>query len=282
MKRTAFLFLLPFFAAPAFAAGRIECNTLESRYIPGRIGYCALLPPSYDSQPARKFPVLYFLHGLGEDPSFLITSGGWRLVQDAQEQKRIREFVLITPQAGGSFYINSRDGRVKYEDFFIRDFIPQMEKRFRLLTTRAGRAVGGVSMGGYGALHLAFRHPQHFSAVSAHSAALIEKLPVFLSTPQSPRSRVLGAVFGIPPDTAFWNAHSPLELARTANLSGLKIYFDCGDQDGYGFDVGATALDETLTARKTPHEFHIYPGRHDPAYFAAHIPASLAFHSRSF
>src|SRR5438045_2739208 len=139
-----------------------------------------------------------------------------------------------------------------------------------------------VAMVGYGALHPAFRHPQLFSSVSAHSAALIEKLPAFVSTPQSPRSRILGGVFGIPPDIAFWNANSPLTLARSANLSGLNIYFDCGDQDDYGFDGGATALDKILTARKIAHEFHIYPGRHDPGYFAAHIPASLAFHSALF
>jgi len=206
----------------------------------------------------------------------------WNLVEDQREAGNLKDFLIATPAGGASFYINSKDGKVRYEDFLLREFFPFIEKKYRALPGRANRAISGVSMGGYGALHLAFRHPQLFSAVSAHSAALIEKLPVFLSTPQSPRSRVLGAVFGIPPDTAFWNAHSPLELARTANLSGLKIYFDCGDQDGYGFDAGATALDKTLTARKISHEFHIYPGRHDPAYFAAHIPASLAFHSRSF
>ena len=93
---------------------------------------------------------------------------------------------------------------------------------------------------------------------------------------------VLGSVFGIPPDTAFWEANSPLVLARSANLSGMKIYFDCGDGDDFGFEAGAAALDKILTARKIAHEFHIYPGRHDPAYFAAHIPASLSFHSRLF
>src|SRR5256884_9817982 len=80
---------------------------------------------------------------------------------------------------------------------------------------------------------------------------------------QSPRARVLGGVFGIPPDTAFWDANSPLVLAHSANLSGMKIYFDCGDQDDFGFEAGAAALDKILTARKIPHESHIYPGRHD-------------------
>jgi hypothetical protein len=71
-------------------------------------------------------------------------------------------------------------------------------------------------------------------------------------------------------------------IARTANLAGLRIYFDCGDQDDYGFEVGARALDKILSAHHIAHEFHIYPGRHDAVYFAAHLPASLEFHSRLF
>ncbi|HVH72196.1 MAG TPA: alpha/beta hydrolase-fold protein, partial [Candidatus Dormibacteraeota bacterium] len=198
------------------------------------------------------------------------------------ERGQLKPFLIATPRAGASFYINSRDRKTPYEDFLLEEFIPSIERHYRVHPGRADRAISGVSMGGYGALHLAFRHPQLFVAVSAHSAALIEKLPVFLSTPQSPRSRILGAVFGIPPDTEFWNANSPLELARSRSLSGLKIYFDCGDRDDYGFDTGAAALDKILTARKIPHEFHIYPGRHDVAYFAAHVPQSLAVHSRFF
>jgi S-formylglutathione hydrolase FrmB len=139
-------------------------------------------------------------------------------------------------------------------------------------------------MGGYGALHLAFRRPLLFSSVSAHSAALIDRLPNFLAgtVPNSPRSRVLGGVFGNPPDPSFWEQNSPIVMARTANLTALKIYFDCGDEDDFGFDSGAAALDKVLTSRRIPHEFHIYPGRHDATYFAERLPASMAFHARFF
>ncbi len=165
----------------------------------------------------------------------------------------------------------------------MQEFFPFIEKRYRAAPGRVNRAISGVSMGGYGALHLAFRHPQLFVSVSAHSAALIEKLPAFLgNAPQSPRARVLGGVFGAPPDPGFWEQNSPLTLARTANLAGLHIYFDCGDRDDYGFEAGAEALDKILTARHVPHEFHLYAGRHDAAYFAEHLPASLVFASKYF
>ena len=94
---------------PAFSAGRVQCASLASHYVPGPVGCCALLPPSYDSQPAKKYPVLYFLHGLGGDQTFLVNSGAWSIMEDAQEEKRIGELVIITPQAGTSFYINSKD-----------------------------------------------------------------------------------------------------------------------------------------------------------------------------
>lgn len=281
-----FLYLLCFLyfldLPASIATGRVECNTVPSKILARSVSYCVVLPPSFDADKARRFPILYELHGLGDNEQFFVHSGLWNLVEDQRERQELKDFLIATPAGGASFYIDSKDGKVRYEAFLLQEFFPFIEKKYRASAGRANRAISGVSMGGYGALHLAFRHPQLFSSVSAHSAALIEKLPAFVNGPQAPRSRVLGAVFGNPPDTAFWNANSPLTLARSANLAGLKIYFDCGDQDDYGFEAGAAALDKILTARKIAHEFHIYPGRHDPGYFAAHIPASLAFHSRLF
>ncbi len=269
------------------AAGRVECNSLPSKFLSRAVPYCIMLPPAFDADKARHFPILYLLHGLGDNEQFFIHSGEWNLVEDMREKGELKDFLIATPEGGASFYINAKDGKERYEDFLVQEFLPFIEKRYRASPGRANRAISGISMGGYGALHLAFRHPQLFSAVSAHSAALIEKLPVFLggAAPQSGqpnRARIFGGVFGSPPDPAYWNRESPITLARAANLAGLKIYFDCGDQDDYAFDAGAAVLDKVLTARHVAHEFHLYPGRHDPAYFAAHLPASLEFHALLF
>ena len=264
---------------PAFSAGRVQCASLTSHYVSGPVGYCALLPPSYDAQPAKKYPVLYFLHGLGGDHTFLVNSGAWSIIEDAQEEKRIGELVIITPQADTSFYINSKDGRVKYEDFFMREFIPEMEKRFRVLATRTGRAIGGISMGGYGALRFAFKYPQMFAAVAVHMPALMEELP--RGSGGAGVTAYMGSAFGRPADQTYWKANTPFAFARTANLRGLKIYFDCGDQDDFGFDAGTRELDKLLTARHVPHTTHIYPGRHNWQYVAQHIDESLKFDSQA-
>ena len=266
------------------ATGRVECNSLPSKILARPIPYCVLLPPSYDTNKEQRFPVLYFFHGLGDDEQMFVHTGGWNLVEDLWERKQLSEFLIVTPTAGATFYINSHDGKTRYEDFLVQEFLPGIEKKFRVKPGRVNRAVSGASMGGYGALHLAFRHPELFSSVSAHSPALIEKLPTFLAgvAPNSGRGRVLGSTFGIPSDPAFWDRNSPITIAKTAQLAGMKIYFDCGDEDDFGFESGAAALDRVLTSRKIAHEFHLYPGRHDWQYFAAHLPASLQFHGKFF
>jgi S-formylglutathione hydrolase FrmB len=279
-----FLLILCFTYSTSATTGRVECNSLPSKILAHPVNYCVILPPSYDADKTRKYPVLYFFHGLGDNEQMFIHAGGFNLVEDLWEHGQLGEFLIATPNAGGSFYINSRDGAVRYEDFLVQEFLPGIESRYRTRAGRANRAVSGVSMGGYGALHLAFRHPELFSSVSAHSPAIVDRLPAFTAPTQggSIRTRILGGTFGSPPDPAFWDRNSPLTLARTSNLAGLKIYFDCGDHDDFGFETGATALDRILTSRRIPHEAHIYPGRHDWPYFAEHLPASLQFHSKLF
>ena len=268
-------FLLLFHSAYALAAGRVQCAQVPSQSIGRPIPFCALLPPSYDSQPRKQFPVLYFLHGIGEDQTFLVTSGAWTIIEEAQEQKRLGEFVIITPAAGRSFYINSRDGRVRYEDFFMREFIPAMERSFRISRLRAGRGIGGVSMGGYGALRFAFKYPQMFSSVAALMPALMQSLPRGSSNLNL--TAFIGPAFGTPLDEGFWRANTPFVYARTANLSGLRIYFATGDQDEYGFDAGTRQLDQLLTSRHIPHLAHIYPGSHSGGFVAAHVEEALQF-----
>jgi S-formylglutathione hydrolase FrmB len=278
-----FVAFLSFAFINSAATGRVECNRLPSKILSRPVRYCIVLPPSFDADKTRQFPMLYFLHGLGDNEQFFLHSGAWNLTEDMRERGELKDFLIATPDADASFYINSKNGKDRYEDFLLLEFFPFIEKHYRVAPGRDHRAIAGISMGGFGALHLAFRYPRLFVSVSAHSAALIERLPAFLGpTPNSPRAHVLGAVFGNPPDPAFWDRNSPLTLARTANLNGLKIYFDCGNQDDYGFDAGTVALDKILSARRIPHEFHIYPGRHDAPYFAEHLPASLTFASRSF
>ena len=103
--------------------------------------------------------MLYFLHGLGDNQQSLINMGAWNLISDLRQQNKIGDFLIATPQGGGSFYINSADGRTRYSDFFLDEFLPFIERKYHTRTDRAGRAISGISMGGYGALPLRLRLP---------------------------------------------------------------------------------------------------------------------------
>ncbi len=286
MKKFLLALLAWCFLAPgAWAAGRVECNSIQSKVLGQSVRYCALLPASFDTEKTRRYPVLYYLHGLGDSEQSLLNLGGWNLIESLRDKGKIGEFLIFAPEGGRSFYINSRDAKLLYEDFFIREFIPAMESKYRARAGRASRAITGVSMGGYGALHMALKYPQMFSAVSSHMAALIKQIPPALTDARDLGRGLsfLGEVFGRPFDRAFWDRNSPFTLAREAkNLAGMKIYFDCGDQDAYGFDDGARAFHELLQSLGVAHEFHIYPGGHDWQFVSEHLGASMEFHSRAF
>ncbi len=126
-----------------------------------------------------------------------------------------------------------------------------------------------------------------FSAVSAQSAALITESPQELDTAVrsgSPLGKVLAPVFGSPIDMPFWKANDPLVLAKKnqAGLRRLSIYFNCGQDDNYGFEKGAAALHEQLQREGIKHEYFSYPGDHSLQYFLAHFDEVMEFHARAF
>jgi S-formylglutathione hydrolase FrmB len=275
----------------AAAQSRIDCGALNSPILKQVVHYCVYLPPGYDAgaaqHPAQRYPVLYFLHGLGDNEQTLFNSGGWTLLDDLRNQHKMGDFLIVAPEGRRSFYINSADGSVRYSDFFLQEFLPHIESKYRIRPGRAARAISGISMGGYGALRLAFAHPELFSAVSAQSAALITASPQELDSASqtgSPLAGVLGAVFGQPINVPHWNANSPFVLAKqnAAALRKLAIYFNCGQDDNYGFEKGAAALHDELQKENVKHEYHSYPGDHGLVYFMSHFAEVMEFHSRAF
>src|SRR5579864_9597516 len=199
---------------------RGECVSVPSRILGRSVPYCVILPPGYGEDANRRYPVLYYLHGLGDNQQMFVRSGGFNLVEELWDRHQIGDFILVSPAGYASFFMNSYDGRFRYDDFFLQEFMPWIEHRYRVAARRESRGLGGISMGGYGALRMAFLHPQLFGSASAHSAALMERLPsVSLNdAPAAGRLRILGDVFGSPPDRSFWDRNNPLEIARTADL----------------------------------------------------------------
>src|SRR6266851_5785516 len=251
MFRFCRLFLLPvvllWLPLAAKAQSRTDCNVINSRILKQSIHYCVQLPPDYDTNDAKQrlYPVLYFLHGLGQNEQMLFSTGGWSLIEDLRRQHKISDFLIVAPEGGRSFYINSADNSLRYGDFFLQEFIPHIESRYRVRPGRQGRAITGVSMGGYGALRFAFAQP--------------------INLPH-------------------WNQNSVFVLAKKneSGLHRLAIYFNCGQRDDFGFEDGAAALHQQLQAEGVRHEYRSYPGDHSLTYFLSHMGEVMEFHSGVF
>jgi S-formylglutathione hydrolase FrmB len=281
-----FLFVL-LFSLRASAQGRIDCSSFSSHILHRAVRYCVMLPAGYEKEPNKKYPVLYFLHGLGENEQALVRSGGWGLIEDLQRQHKVGDFLLIAPEGQGSFFINSADGHDRYSDFFLTEFLPYVESHYRVIRERNGRGVTGLSMGGYGALRFAFAHPELFGSVSAQSPALITESPAQMNADLrngGPLANLLGGVFGDPVNAAHWRQNSPFDLARKnqIQITHQAIYINCGQQDEYGFAAAAERLHRQLSAEAIRHEFHLYPGGHSGNYFLSHLGETFEFHWRVF
>ena len=303
-----FLLILAFFPVSALAqrdawirhssepialpsGSRVEFVTMTSEAVGGEASYSVFLPPTYGSGDA-KYPVVYFLHGLFNDhTSWTIDRHGNipELVDGLMAKKTLREMVLVFPDGGRSFYTNYRDGTLRYEDFIVEELPRHVEAGYRVSPGRTHRALAGTSMGGYGALKIAIRHPTRYAGAAAHSAIVF---PVRnpLDVPEAARSarsyQYLGVVFrtiyGDPFDQEYFDANNPLELARKADLDGLAIYFDYGTADRYNRSVGLGAgnqkLAQALSKSGVDHVFHEHEGEpHGWALVYAHIPESLGF-----
>ncbi|MDD5544537.1 MAG: alpha/beta hydrolase family protein [Acidobacteriia bacterium] len=263
----------------------IQHQVFKSQALERDEDYAVELPASYATDKGRRYPVVFFLHGqFGNENDWERYSIN-ELFEKMTGDHEITDMIVVMPNGRSSFFINSSDGTSKYEDFIVKELVPQIDKDYRTLARREDRGIMGVSMGGFGALTLAMKHPDVFSVVAAHSAAVLEEIPQPSSTDRRMQFRLQLAskVFGNPIDKTFWAHNNPILLADTlSHKPPLKVYFDCGDQDRFGFNVGAEVLDRTLTARHIDHEFHIFPGNHGWEYARENLPRSLKFVSTAF
>jgi S-formylglutathione hydrolase FrmB len=260
----------------------VEYGSLPSPSLGKELKFAIQLPPSYHTDANRRYPVLYFLHGMFGNEGEFQRRGVAAAVGKLRDEGKIGEFIIVSPAGENSFYLNAKSG-AKYEDAIIKDLIPYIEKTYRIIGTPATRSIQGISMGGWGALLLAFKHPEMFSTVTTHCAALFSDLPRPSGTDRRSQFmlQIIGKIFGDPPDEEFFRSVNPMFVVET-NLaaikkSGIKIYFDCGEQDRYQFQDSNKLFDEKLTKLGLAHEFHLYPGNHGWEYMI-----SVADHSYTF
>jgi enterochelin esterase family protein len=254
--------------------------------------YSIFVPKSYDAKEnaQKRYPVVYFLHGMLEDQNRFGSRGGSKVLDDAIAKKVLPEVIFVCAYDGNrrSFYVNSRNRLV--ETMIVRDLVPFIDKKYRTQADRAHRVLMGVSMGGFGAMKIAFKNPKVFGIVATHSAAIMPEKSEDLDEmfPWARRLRLATSIFGDPIDQKKWAAENPLLLAKSVDkeqLGSLKIYFDCGDKDRYGFNRTNAQMHDILTERKVKHTWTLVKGgthgwnTRDSTigYNTANLPNSLAF-----
>ena len=219
------------------------------------------------------WPVLYLLHGLSDDET------KWQRMTALERHAAGRPFLIAMPDGGRGAYANHVGGGPRYFDYVVDDVIGVVERTFRVRTDRGGRCVQGLSMGGYGAVLLGLRRPELFASVVSHSGALLWGHIRARDYGGGLHDGEYDRVFGTDPAGG---EHDLLALAERRADDDPKdlpaIRLDCGRGD-FILDH-TTAAHDALDAAGVKHEFELFDGGHDWAYWDARLPASLAFHAR--
>ena len=284
MRKIIIISLLVLFNSldSVFAQSKVFDNlTMNSKILNMERNYAIYLPPDYETS-SRSYPVLYLLHGLGDDQTGWIQFGEVKKIADnAIINGNATPMIIVMPDANtgevGYFNIPSKDWM--YEDFFFNELMPYVESKYRIKSEKRFRAISGLSMGGGGTLTYALHRPDLFSAAAPLSSAtgstdVEESLK---------RIRRYGFEFTRDEMQALLKANHPLELIEDIplnKLNSVRWYIDCGDDD-YLFEDNSL-LHIAFKKRGINHEYRVRDGAHTWAYWRESLPTVLEFVSAGF
>ena len=215
----------------------------------------------------RPWSTFYLLHGLSDDQSI------WIRRSSIERYVAGLPLVVVMPDGGRGWYTNAVEGYA-YEDDLMNDVRGLVERTFPVKAERSGRAIGGLSMGGYGAIKLGLKHHEEFASVNSHSGAVgIFRDPERVRTLDPEFSRIFG------PDPKD-GPEDPFAIVTKLDHGRLpKMRIDCGTDD---FLLGQNrAFHEHLEALRIDHEYEEFPGGHEWAYWDQHVRQAIDFHVRN-
>ncbi|MBS1504552.1 MAG: esterase family protein [Bacteroidetes bacterium] len=282
-KQNLLLAILLLFAASAIAqSGKVYDNlSMPSKILKMERKYAVYLPPDYETSD-RSYPVLYLLHGAGDDQTGWVQFGEVLNITDkAIKEGKATPMVIIMPDAntGRRGYFNDPRGDWNYEDFFFKEFMPYVEKKFRIKSEKRYRAVAGLSMGGGGSFVYALHHPELFSSACPLSAATG---PLTIDDARKQLSRTIPNVTDTVV-TTYYNRQSVLALVNNMPdtlKKAVRWYIDDGDDD-FLYE-GNCLVHIAMRKKEIPHEFRIRDGAHTWTYWRESLPAVLEFVSEAF
>jgi S-formylglutathione hydrolase FrmB len=301
---------------PAAARERVQADTIWSAALRTRKQFLVYLPASYAREPARRYPVAYYLHGLWGDETNWVRSGRLDAAMDSLVAAGGPEMIVVMPDGDDSWYttwntLGTTDACMRdtvrkepaasycvpwthYDDYVARDLVAKVDSTYRTRADRRHRGIAGLSMGGYGALSLALRYPDVYSAAASHSGVvaplLVNASPFTAASPPQWAANVdtlakrwrnywTTIPFAFGKDTAGWWARDPGRLAARLQRRDAALlpalFLDVGVDD-LTRDQNR-ALHATLDGLRIAHTYAEWPGAHDWRYWRAHVPESLAW-----
>jgi enterochelin esterase-like enzyme len=291
IKKTVLIWLmaaitLPISAqfGPSGAQSKIVTDSVQSKVLNAYRAYSIFLPKSYEIDEGKKYPVLYLLHGMMD------TNRGWYerghvkdVMDQLTESSEAAEMIIVTPNAGGNVYEGAWNGYFdmpgwKYETFFFTEFLPYIEKTYRMIGDKQHRAVAGLSMGGGGATAYGEKHSELFCAVYAMSALM--NIPDEGAAPsQSPDDKMAILTKSVQENNCIKYVEEADET-RKAQLRSVAWFVDCGDDD---FLIDRN-IEFTQAMRKAqiPCQFRVRDGGHTWEYWHSALYACLSFVTRNF
>lgn len=302
-------------AQPVTRHGTVRTDTVWSQALGARKALVVYLPPSYATERTRRYPVAYYLHGAWGDETNWSKLGKLAEAMDSLVTAGMPEMIVAMPDGDDSFYTTfnvlvdeptcrrllPKGGDAAhdcvawphYDDYVAFDVVHHVDAKYRTQADRAHRGIGGLSMGGYGAVALALQYPAEFAAAASHSGVLVPSefapgtLAVHLARPPGDSSAVqfrrsfgeqrFRNIFGA--DSVSWAARDPVHLfdaARARHATLPELFIDCGTDDRT-FLPGNRAFRDSITARGVTVAYHEWPGAHDWKYWSAHVGESLAW-----
>ena len=255
--------------------------SMTSKILKGERKYAIYLPPDYETS-QRKYPVLYLLHGSGDDQTGWVQFGEVLNIADKSvKEGSATPMIIVMPDAntGKRGYFNDLKGEWNYEDFFFDEFMPFIEKKYRIKTDKRYRAISGLSMGGGGTFMYALHHPELFSSACPLSASVGP-----LSLPEA-----MVSIKNANPNASdvqiesYYSRHSTLALVEAmpdAQKNAVRWYIDCGDGDR--LSEGNALVHVAMKKKQIPHEYRVRDGDHNWTYWRESLPKVLEFVSGSF
>ncbi|MDQ1139970.1 alpha/beta hydrolase [Pedobacter agri] len=253
-------------------AAIVDTVVTQSKSMKKEIKAVVVKPQLYEGS-AKRFPVLYLLHGAGGKYS------DWLLnTKDKEAVKKLVDnfkIIVVCPDGGvTSWYFDSPiDPTYQYETYVSKELIDFIDGRYRTINDETGRAITGLSMGGHGGLYLGFRHQDVYGACGSMSGGVdIRPFPENWNI-----AKRLGPYNQFPER---WEANTVINLTHLLSPNKLAIIFDVGRNDFF-YDVNV-ALHDKLIARNIPHDFTVRPGVHNFEYWENAIAYQMMYFSKFF